>query len=258
LDFYRSEKSNQEKENLSQEIRELKELVQKNSLLIAEIKKEKEQTTLSSHDVTTSPDNENQKLLTKYEELVSKLTSLEETIAQDKQETLSEYQKFIKSGSQLDYKDTFVQFKDPLPLVEERVNKKLMLMSKTQEEAQNQINTLTEALDMLGTGMEELHNFINLKTARISDTHSTSKDNKQILQDFVTSLEIFEHEIKTEISKIVNDRFKAINSLLTVVTSKIAEIKLILDEIDPQTISQEKSVAEIENPEFTDKNTDQW
>lgn len=258
MDFNRSENLNQEKESLTREIRELKELVNKNSLLIEEIQKAREQAPSSSQEGSIRQETRTQEIVNKYESLVSKLVNLEETIDQNKQETLSEYQKFIKSGSQLDYKDTFEQFKDPLPLVEERLTKKLLLMNKTQEETRKQINTLTEALDMLGNGMEELHKEINKRTPTIPPSHSVSADNKQLIHELVISLDEFKLGVQEQIDKIVRDKFSAISSLLATVTTKTEEINKILVEFEAQPPSHEEGQEKIENLEQKDTSTNQW
>jgi len=193
MSFFKSDKKVEEITELRQEILELTQMIKKNELTFEKITEESIQ---SQRTI--------QELITKQKETdfqqSTRLDALEEEIS-IQEERMNKYNE-ITNNQNTEFST------ESTTNLEDRINNEIVLLSQSQKNSQTKINTLTQALDMLGNGMEELNTIIHqqdIEKVKESDKKENGVDwSTQTTKEIISTIKDEQRELFDKFSEIVN------------------------------------------------------
>ncbi|MHA1975327.1 MAG: hypothetical protein ACW98I_00370 [Candidatus Hodarchaeales archaeon] len=207
MDFYRSSKSNQENTKKTDQIQELKDIIQKNSKMIEEMKTNLKQLSDQNQASPIELGIDDQSVVKRFKDIERQIINLESELTKNKTEKSLETHNFGRVTSAIQQGETIEPLKDPLTLLEDRFNEKLELLNQAQVTTRSQLKTLNDALDMLGTGVEELHRIIE-KQRTSSDQQSQEISENQyrsLLRDLVNDVKVDQKSLFKDFNLIVDN-----------------------------------------------------
>ncbi|MHA1945304.1 MAG: hypothetical protein ACXAC6_04105 [Candidatus Hodarchaeales archaeon] len=233
MSFFKSNRKEEENTKLLQEILELTQIVKNHESTIEKLQEESIQSQRTIQDLLRKQNETffNQK---------ARLDSLEEKISS--QEVRMNEQTEISRSQQNEVSTEFT------PNMEERINTEIASLSQSQMDLQTKINTLTQALDMLGNGMEELNKFIQQQEATkkvVSEKEENGEDwSKQTTNEVISSIKNEQKDLFDRFSDIVSEFNANFHEELSNTISKLQDshdriLAEIGDHYMPKTIGHE-------------------
>ncbi len=193
MSFFKSNKKLEENAQLREEILELTRMVQKNESIIEKIQNESIQSQRTFQESITKQKEEEIQQKSRLDKLGEKISILEER--------MNNYMQIIN--------DPYNEFSTEIfTNLEGRINNEITMLKQSQEDAQTRITTLSQALDMLGNGVEELNQLIKHKI--ISKTGESDKEesgedwSKQTTNEVISKIKNEQKGLFDKFSEIVN------------------------------------------------------
>lgn len=325
MSFFKSSKMEENIVKLKQQILELTEMIQRNESVIEKLQNELVRSQTTSEESSFKRKEAENLLNIRLNNLEGLIINLEKRI-NSSIERINLQKDELSSTTQSNF--------------EERINNEISTLNNSQKDLRTKISTLSQALDLLGDGVEDLSQIMNQQISsrtkdrdkeekksdlskqskseiistikneqkelfdkfseivnqfntkfseELTDTVHTLQDShdrilselgdhympktigyelQQLLNDFSSEFKFetqnlrvqianikfyqrellqFRHEIQTMIDNRVNEKFNAISSLLSMVTTKTEEISLYLKNSNVQVKRPEEKLEEIEN-----------
>ncbi len=207
MDFYRSSNVKQENEQKNNQIQDLKNLIKKNSEIIDEIKLSLEQQVKQPQISLNEVETDTQSVLGRIEQIENQLGELKSELKQRRIKKPLEAHDFGRVTSAIQRGETIEPLKDPLDLLETRLDNKIDTINQAQEKTTLQIRTLNDALDILGTGVEELHRIIETLRIRMNHNKEGISENqyRNMVRELVDEIKIDQKLLFENFSKIIDD-----------------------------------------------------
>ncbi|MHA1221375.1 MAG: hypothetical protein ACTSQB_06545 [Candidatus Heimdallarchaeota archaeon] len=193
MSFFKSSKKEEENTRLRQEILELTQMVHKNESIIEKIQDEFIQSRKTYQESISRQKEDNIRQKTQLDNLESNISILEERMNEFAQ---------ITNDQQNDFSS------ETTSNLEERINDKIALLTQSQEDAKTRITTLSQALDMLGNGTEELNRLIkqqiSSKTGQGVKEERGEDWSKQTTNQVISTIKNEQKALFDKFSDIVN------------------------------------------------------
>jgi chromosome segregation ATPase len=233
MSFFKSNKSEEENTKLLQEILELTQIVKNHESTIEKLQEESIQSQRTIQDLFRKQNETvfNQK--TRLDSLEEKISSQE--VRMKEQAEIGESQRNEVS-------------QEVTPNLVEKINTEIASLSQSQMDTRTRINTLTQALDMLGNGMEELNKFIQQQeaTKKVEDEKEESGEDwpKQTTKEVISSIKNEQKDLFDKFSDIVSEFNANFHEELTDTINKLQDshdriLAEIGDHYMPKTIGHE-------------------
>ena len=194
MSFFKSNKNVEENTKLLQEILELTQIVKNHETTIEKLQEESIQSQRTIQDLLRKQNEASFNQSTRLDSLEEKISIQEERMNEQTEISRSQQNDFSSETTQK---------------MEERINTEITSLSQSQMDAQTRINTLTQALDMLGNGMEELNKFIqqqeNTKEVESEKEESGEDWSKQSTNEVISSIKNDQKDLFDKFSEIVNE-----------------------------------------------------
>ncbi|MCK4847944.1 MAG: hypothetical protein KAT16_02855 [Candidatus Heimdallarchaeota archaeon] len=233
MSFFKSNKKMEENTQLREEILELTRKIQNNNSIIEKIQEESIQSRRTFQELIAKQKEEYLLQRTQLDNSIEKITLLEERMNNFMQIT----------DNQSNEPSTEATSK-----LEERIDAKIALLTQSQENAQTRITTFSQALDMLGNGVEELNQLIKQQSTSKdaeSDKEESGEDwSKQTTNEVISTIKDEQKELFDKFSEIVsqfneNFRKELTNTVNTLQDSHERILGEIGDHYMPKSIGYE-------------------
>jgi chromosome segregation ATPase len=233
MSFFKSNKSGEENTKLLQEILELTQIVKSHESTIEKLQEESIQSQRTIQDLLRKQNETEFNQKTRLDSLEEKIVNQEERVHRATMTTESQQNEFSTENTRN---------------MEERINTKIVSLSQSQMDTQTRINTLTQALDMLGNGMEELNRFIQQQetTRKLESKEEESGEDwsKQKTVEVISSIKNEQKELFDKFSDIVNEFNSNFHEEFTDTINKLQDshdriLAEIGDHYMPKTIGHE-------------------
>jgi hypothetical protein len=233
MSFFKSNKSVEENTKLLQEILELTQIVKNHESTIEKLQEESIQSQRTIQDLLRKQNDTDFNQRTRLDALEEKISSQE--VRMNEQTEISRSQQNEVST-------------EATPNMEERINTEIASLSQSQMDTQTRINTLTQALDMLGNGMEELNKFIQQQeaTKKVEGEKEESGEDwsKQSTNEVISSIKNEQKDLFDKFSNIVSEFNANFHEELTDTINKLQDshdriLAEIGDHYMPKTIGHE-------------------
>jgi hypothetical protein len=193
MSFFRSDKKEEEITQLRQYILELTQMIKINESTIEKITEESIQSQKTI-----------QELITKQNEVEfrqsKRLDTLEEEVPRQEEKMYQLMNKYSNQQNEISTEST-TNFED-------RINTEIKSLTQSQKNAQVRINTLNQALEMLGNGVEELNQIIQMQIVtkvNESDKEESGVDwSKQTTNQVISTIKEEQKVLFDKFSEIVN------------------------------------------------------
>ena len=193
MSFFKSNKKEEENTQLRQEILELTQMIQKNESVIEKIQNDLIQSQRTSQESIVRQNEDTITQRTRFDKLEDNIAILEEKINEYMQVPINQ-QNEMSSDNQSS--------------LEERITKEINVLSQSQENTQTRISTLSQALDMLGNGVEELNQVMKqqIGTRPVErESEERGKDlSKQTKDEIISTIKDEQKGLFDKFSDIVN------------------------------------------------------
>ena len=237
MSFFKSGKKEEENTQLRQEILELTQRIQKNESTIEKMQNE----IIQPQTIQLS-------------RLEEKISYLEERMNNFIQITDNKHNEFSAQLTLLEKldddqeKSSLETFDETCTNLEERINNKIALLTQSQESAQIRTTTLSQALDLLGNGMEELNQQLKHQISNTEediDKEELGEDiSKQTMNEIIGTIKDDQKGLFDKFSEIVNkfnEKFKEelTDTVITLKNSHDRILGEIGDHYMPKSIGHE-------------------
>ena len=194
MSFFKSNKKLEEKTQLLQEILELTQIVTNHESTIEKLQEESIQSQRTIEELLRKQNETDFKQKTRLDTLEEKI-STQEVRMNEQIEISRRHQNELST--------------EATPNLEEKLNSEIASLSQSQSDAHTRISTLTQALDILGNGMEELNQIIQQQI--ITETVENVKEesgadwSKQSTNEVISSIKNEQKDLFDKFSEIVNE-----------------------------------------------------
>ncbi len=233
MSFFKSNKNVEENTKLLQEILELTQIVKNHESTIEKLQEESIQSQRTIQDLLRKQNDTDHNQRTRLDALEEKISSQEVRI--NEQTEISRSQQHEVSP-------------ETTPNMEERINTEIASLSQSQMDTQTRISTLTQALDILGTGMEELNQIIqqqvDTKTIESYKEEDGEDWSKQTTKEVINSIKNEQKNLFDKFNDIVKEFNANFHEELTDTVNKLQDshdriLAEIGDHYMPKTIGHE-------------------